>query len=244
MLPARGLVFSDKLNLCVCNVNQTHSKILNQIALKSLLIEPHYLPSLEYMTVLQQFNEITWEQHEHYVKQSFRNRCYIYTAQGVEMLVVPLTNKHGKVPGRDVRIDYSLHWQNNHWRTIESAYRKAPYFEFFADDLKTILYKNHEYLFDLNLELLSFCLKSIRHKPSISVSVAYEKSPDSTFYDLRSVIHAKKPYSDRSIFKSTPYQQVFGNQFAANLSLIDLLFCEGPRTGSLLLASRNKELNK
>jgi hypothetical protein len=193
---------------------------------------------------LQQFEGITFEQHEHYVKQSFRNRCYINTAQGPEMLVVPLTNKHGKVPSKDVRIDYSIHWQNNHWRTLESAYRKAPYFEFYSDDLKNIIYRNQSFLFDLNLELLSFCLKCIRHKPIVSVSVTYEKSPDSTFYDLRSVIHAKKPYSDRSIYKPTPYSQVFGNQFAANLSMIDLLFCEGPRTGSLLLASRNKELNK
>lgn len=212
--------------------------------LKSLLIEPHYLPSLEYMTVLQQFGEIKWEQHEHYVKQSFRNRCHINTAQGLEMLVVPLTGKHGKIPIKDVRIDYTIHWQNNHWRTIESAYRKAPYFEFYADDLRNIIYRKKDFLFDLNLELLSFCLKCIQHKPNISVSVTYEKSPDSTFYDLRSMIHAKKPYSDRSIYKSTPYQQVFGNQFAANLSMIDLLFCEGPQTGFLLLASRNKELNK
>jgi hypothetical protein len=196
------------------------------------------------MVVLQQFDEIKWEQHEHYVKQSFRNRCYIKTAHGTEMLVVPLTNKHGKVSSKDVRIDYSIHWQNNHWRTIESAYRKAPYFEFYADDLKKIIYQNQDFLFDLNLELLSFCLKCIRHKPIVAVSVAYEKSPDSTFYDLRSAIQAKKPYSDRSIYKLTSYQQVFGNQFAANLSLIDLLFCEGPQTGSLLLASRNKELNK
>jgi len=212
--------------------------------LKSLLIDLHYLPSLEYFCVLQQYDSIQLEKHEHYVKQSYRNRCYINTAQGPEMLVVPLTDKHGKIPIKDVRIDYSSKWQNNQWRTIESAYRKAPYYEFYSEDIQKIIYHNYTFLFDLNLDLLSFCLKSIRHKPSLSVSVTYEKIPDVSFSDLRAVIHPKIPFTERPFFLSVPYQQVFGNQFAANLSLIDLLFSEGPRTGSLLLASRDKGLNK
>lgn len=212
--------------------------------MKSLLIDLHYLPSLEYFCVLQQYDAIQLEKHEHYVKQSYRNRCYINTAQGPEMLVVPLTNKHGKVPIGDVRIDYSTKWQNNQWRTIESAYRKAPYYEFYSDDIRKIIYHNYKFLFDLNLDLLSFCLKSIRHKPAVSVSVTYEKNPHESVSDLRSMIQPKIPYSGRPFFRPIPYQQVFGNQFAANLSLIDLLFSEGPRTGSLLLATRNEGLNK
>jgi hypothetical protein len=212
--------------------------------LKSLLIELHYLPSLEYFCVLQQFDVIQLEKHEHFVKQSYRNRCYINTAQGPEMLVVPLTDKHGKVPIKDVRVDYSTKWQNNQWRTIESAYRKAPYYEFYSDDLRKIIYHGYPFLFDLNLELLSFCLKCIRLKPTLTASVSYEKNPDQTFSDLRSVIQPKIHYSDRPYLQPVQYQQVFGNQFAANLSLIDLLFSEGPRTGSLLLASTNTGLNK
>jgi hypothetical protein len=212
--------------------------------LKSLLIELHYLPSLEYFCVLQQFDVIQLEKHEHFVKQSYRNRCYINTAQGPEMLVVPLTDKHGKVPIKDVRIDYSTKWQNNQWRTIESAYRKAPYYEFYSDDILKIIYQGYPFLFDLNFELLSFCLNSIRHKPTLTASLTYEKNPDESFSDLRSVIQPKIPYSDRPYLRPVLYQQVFGNQFAANLSLIDLLFSEGPRTGSFLLASKNKGLNK
>lgn len=156
------------------------------------------------------------------------------------MLTVPLTNKHGKVPISEVNIDYSIKWQNNHWRTIESAYRKAPFFEYYSDELKKIIYDDHSFLFDLNFALLSFCLKSISFKPQLSVSVTYEKSPETPLHDLRSLIQAKIPYSERSFYKSIPYYQVFGNHFADNLSLIDLLFCEGPRSGSLILASRNK----
>ena len=202
------------------------------------LIELHYLPSLEYFCAFRHFDAIELEKWEHYVKQSYRNRCYIKTAQGVEMLIVPLTAKHGKTLTKDVRIDYSKKWQNNHWRTIESAYRKAPYFEYYSDDLRTILYRNHEFLFDLNFELLSFCLKSIRFNPNLSLSVCYEKVPSLPVFDLRSRINPKKPASSHNFYKPVSYHQVFGSGFAENLSLIDLLFCEGSRAASLILASR------
>ncbi len=208
------------------------------------LIELHYLPSLEYFCAIGHFDALELEKCEHYVKQSYRNRCYINTVQGVEMLIVPLTAKHGKTLTKDVRIDYSKKWQNNHWRTIESAYRKAPYFEYYSDDLRTILYRNHNFLFDLNFELLSFCLKSIRFKPTLSLSVCYEKVPSSPVFDLRSQINPKKPASDRNFYKPASYHQVFGSGFVENASLIDLLFCEGPRAASVILASRKDDQNK
>lgn len=213
-------------------------------ALLKLLIELHYLPSVEYFCALQQFDTIIFEKHEHYVKQSYRNRCYINTSQGTEMLVVPLTAKHGKVLIQDVRIDYTQKWQNNQWRTIETAYRKSPYFEYYADNLRAIIYSNQQFLFDLNTLLLSFCLKAIKHKPQISVSVSYEKITSSDYLDLRGQIDAKKPHSSRSFYKPFPYYQVFGNGFAENLSLIDLLFCEGPRASGVLFTSRKENLNK
>jgi len=210
----------------------------------NLLIDLHYLPSLEYFCALQQFDAIQLEKHELYVKQSYRNRCFVNTAQGPLMLVTPLTDKHGKVPIKDVRIDYSVRWQNNQWRTIESAYRKAPYFEYYSEDFRKIIYHPYTFIFDLNLDLLSFCLKCLRHRPQLSVSVSYQKNVEESVFDLRSVIQPKIPYSARPIYKPISYTQVFGNQFVPNLSVIDLLFCEGPRAGSLLLASQNQGLNK
>lgn len=178
------------------------------------------------------------------MKQSYRNRCYLKTSQGIEMLIVPLTAKQGKTPIKDVRIDYDQKWQNNHWRTIETAYRKAPYFEYYFEDLKNILYQHHNFLFDLNLELLSFCLKCIRLTPTITVSVSYEKVAPSHVFDLRSQINPKKPSFGRNFYKPVPYYQVFGSGFAENLSLIDLLFCEGPKASPLLIASQDADLNK
>jgi len=209
-----------------------------------LLIDLHYLPSIEYFCVLQQFDTIAFEQHEYYVKQSYRNRCYIRTSQGTEMLVVPLTAKHGKVTIKDVRIDYSQKWQNNQWRTLETAYRKAPFFEYYSDEFRSILYSNQQFLFDLNMQLLSFCLKAIKLKPTIAASVSYEKIPANDVLDLRMQIEAKKPHSSRLFYKPESYHQVFGNGFVENLSLIDLLFCEGPRATAILVASRKENLNK
>ncbi len=207
----------------------------------NLLIDLHYLPSIEYFVVLKNFNHIELEQHEHYVKQSYRNRCFINTSQGKQMLVVPVTEKSGKTIIKDVRVDNSLRWKNNHWRTIESAYRNAPYYEHYAEDLNKILFKPHEFLVALNFDLLSFCLKSLRLKPDLTVSMSYQQTVAPNQVDMRSAIQAKIPYSSRKHYQPAPYYQVFGNQFVSNLSLVDLLFCAGPVAGSILVASQYKE---
>jgi hypothetical protein len=207
----------------------------------NLLIDLHYLPSIEYFIVLKNFNRIELEQHEHYVKQSYRNRCFINTAQGVQMLVVPVTHKSGKTILKDVQIDNSFRWRNNHWRTLESAYRKAPYYEHYAEDLKKILLTPQQFLVDLNFALLSFCLKSLRLKPELAGSMAYQQTATPGYLDYRTAIQAKIPYSSRKLYQPAQYYQIFGNQFVPNLSLVDLLFCTGPTAGSILAASQYKE---
>lgn len=202
------------------------------------LIDPHYLPSLEYFCALYPYEKIILEKHEHFVKQSFRNRCYINTSQGVQMLIVPVTEKHGKVSVQEIKIDHQQKWQNNHWRAIESAYRNAPYFEFYSDELKNIIYKKHELLFSLNRELLSFCLRAIGMQRELSETVSFEKEAGTSVSDLRSLIIPKKPHSDRTFYRAAPYQQVFGNAFVTNLSFIDLLFCEGPNSIKIIKASK------
>ncbi len=203
----------------------------------SILLALHYLPSLEYFCVLYPSKKITLEKHEHFVKQSFRNRCYINTSQGKQMLIVPVTEKHGKVSVQEIKIDHQQKWQNNHWRSIESAYRKAPFFEFYSDELKDIIYKGHEHLFDLNRDLLSFCLRCLGMQTELSETVAFEKEVNEPITDLRSLISPKKPYSDRTFYRAAPYRQVFGNAFVSNLSFIDLLFCEGPNSIKIIKAS-------
>ncbi|HEU5289727.1 MAG TPA: WbqC family protein, partial [Cyclobacteriaceae bacterium] len=128
----------------------------------AILIDLHYLPSIPYFTVLSSAEKIIIEKNEHFEKQSYRNRCHILTSQGVERLIVPLTSRSGKVLITEVRLDYSQKWLNNHWRAIESAYRSSPFFEYYADDLHTILFKKNVFLYDLNFELLTICLKWLK----------------------------------------------------------------------------------
>ncbi|MEI9919018.1 MAG: WbqC family protein [Bacteroidota bacterium] len=205
---------------------------------ESLLIDLHLLPSLEYFCVLSHYDNIRFEKHEHYVKQSYRNRCYVNTSQGIGMLTIPLTNKHGKVPYADVTIDYSTRWQNVFWRTVESAYRNSPYFEHYADDLHKIIYSGKTLIFELNLELLSYCLKALRWNKSISMTTQYEKTVNEPFSDLRQAITTRNTYIVREFYQPTPYYQVFGNSFEENLSILDLLFCTGPESGRILETSK------
>lgn len=208
------------------------------------LIDLHYLPCIEYFTTIHLFGEVQLEKHEHYVKQSFRNRCYINTANGPIKLVVPVTAKHGKALTKDVKIDYSSKWQNIHWRAIESGYRNAPYFDHYHEELRSILFHGHEFLYDLNYNLLSFCLQALKLSVSLTESMSYEKVPQKDYSDLRSTISPKIPFSQRNFYQPTSYLQVFGNKFAPNLSFIDLLFCEGPNSLQMIKSSTQGYLNK
>jgi len=134
---------------------------------KIILIEPHYLPSLEYFCAIFSVEEIILEVNEHFEKQSYRNRCFINTANGKQMLTVPLAERHGKVLIKNVLVEQGVKWRNNHWRSIESAYRKTPFFEHYSDELKKILFDKHEMLTELNRDLLSFCLRHIGFQKSI-----------------------------------------------------------------------------
>ncbi|MGC4020803.1 MAG: WbqC family protein [Cyclobacteriaceae bacterium] len=203
------------------------------------VVEPHYLPSLEFFSALIPCDEIILEVNEYFEKQTYRNRCYINTANGKLMLTIPLENRHGKIYTKDVKVEPGLKWRNNHWRAIESAYRKAPFFEYYSDELKQILYSNHHLLFDLNKDLLSFCLRHIGFRKTISETVTYNKVLEENIFDLRSVISLKKPFAERQLYKPQEYYQIFGNEFVPNLSLIDLLFCEGPSAKQVIATSKS-----
>lgn len=205
---------------------------------KTLLIDLHFLPSLEYFCLLSAFENISLEKNEHYIKQTYRNRCFIKTSQGVEMLTVPLTRKHGKVSFADVQIDYSTRWPDIFWRTIESAYRNSPYYEHYADDLHKIIHSGKSSIFEMNFELLSFCLKTLRWSQHLSVTSQYQKSVNEAFSDMRSTITTRNTYIARGFYSPTPYYQVFGSGFEENLSILDLLFCTGPQAGQVLLTSK------
>lgn len=221
--------------------------------MKKLLIELHYLPCIEYFCHLIKFRQIEIEANEYFEKQSYRSRCYILSANKIQMLSIPV-KKHGawriahskvhvsqniKILYKDVVIDHDQKWVNNHWNSIRSAYGKAPYFEFYAEFFREILFKKIKYLFDLNIEMLDLCRKLLQVKCGIEFSERFNKLPADNTHDMRNVINLKR--ESKYLFKPYHYQQLFGNKFAANLSIIDLLFCEG---GDALRVLERCELKK
>ena len=208
--------------------------------MKDVLIETHYLPSISYFSAIQQFDQIILEKNEYFIKQTYRNRCYINSAQGLNTLTVPLTGKHGKVAICDVRIDYGQKWLNNHWRTLQSCYGTAPFFEHYAGDLHDMLFRKFAFLYDLNYNLLSLCLGWLKIKKEIKHSEIFEKKPHLGISDLRNVINAKNPTGSNKYHKPVEYNQVFGNMFVTNLSLVDLIFCTGPEAIKLVQVSSSE----
>jgi hypothetical protein len=201
-----------------------------------IVIETQYLPSLEFFCAVQNTDEIQIEHHEHFVKQSYRNHTFINTANGREKLVIPLTGKGNRTVIKDVRVDYTLNWCNTQWRTIESAYRKSPYYEHYVDDLQKILFTRHNFLIDLNHAMLSMCVNWLGWQKKISATIAHNlTTPDAT--DLRNVLLSKKSYNTRNFYRPAPYTQVFGKTFVENTSLVDLIFCKGPEAGTIIRTS-------
>ncbi len=207
---------------------QTKSKVL---------IDLQYLPCTRFFSTLLQFDEIVLESHEHYVKQSYRNRCYILGANKVEMLIVPVVDGNKKILVKDIQIDYQQKWPEIHWRTIKAAYGKSPFFEFFGDYFQQALQKKPQFLWDMNYELLTICLKLLQIDKTISLTETYEKEPESGVFDARGLINPKKDSETIIHYQPIAYQQNFGSEFVPNLSIIDLLFCRGNQSLGILKKS-------
>jgi hypothetical protein len=206
-----------------------------------VLIEAQYLPTLAYFTTLASASEIIVEKFEHYEKQTFRTRTLINTVHGKVSLTIPVESPHAKRVITDIKIDNTQKWLNHHLRTIQSGYGKAPFFEYYYDDLSAILLKKFQFLYDLNFELLTMCLRWLRFEKPLKESKLYEKNPGAPVLDLRSRINPKKPEQLELLYRPVEYKQVFGNKFVDNLSLIDLIFCEGPGAREIIHASNPDE---
>ncbi|MFV0390952.1 MAG: WbqC family protein [Paludibacteraceae bacterium] len=184
-----------------------------------------YLPPVSYFIALLKADKVLLEANENYVKQSYRNRCNIATANGVETLTIPTESNNGeKIPIRDVRISKHGGWQKNHWRAINSAYRNSPYFEYLQDDFAPFYEKNWTFLWDYNYELLILILDFLSFEKTLILTKDFENEYQN-MNDFRYLIHPKK----ESIYNLTPYYQVFDRKFGflEDLSIMDLIFNMG-----------------
>ncbi len=206
--------------------------------MKKILLDIQYLPSVAYFTAIRQADEVWIEAQQNFVKQSYQNRCRILGANGVLNLSVPVNHRSRKIPIRELTIDYKQKWMNTHWRALQSAYGKSPFFDYYSDEVREIILSQCATLFELDSKLMTLCLKYLQIGTPVRFTEKFEKEVDGNVTDLRSVIHPKKAVSELHWFTARPYHQIFGNNFAANLSILDLLFCEGPMAGSILEQSR------
>ncbi len=191
--------------------------------MQTVLLSTTYLPPISWFKEIVNNESILIEKHEHYQKQSYRNRCEILSANGKLNLSIPLLKQGDKEIITDKRISYTENWQQNHWRAITSAYKNSPYFEFLEDEFKPFYSNKHEFLFDYNWKLAQTILKILRIKKNILFTETFEKNFDG--HDLRNSIHPKIKLK----LNTKPYRQVFSDKFdfTDNLSVIDLVFNQG-----------------
>jgi hypothetical protein len=191
-----------------------------------ILVSTAYLPPVAYFCMIADAVEALIEKEENYIKQTYRNRCYILSANGPHILSVPVL--HGslnKTAVKDIRIDYSKRWQQVHLRAMIAAYNSSPYFEFFFDKIEQIISSDHEFLIDLNMELISFINKVLKINTLIAYTSHFEPITSKSG-DFRYTLSPKK--NEHMEYRA--YQQVFkhGNGFVPGLSIVDLIFNMGP----------------
>ncbi|AOC95426.1 WbqC-like protein family protein [Flavobacterium anhuiense] len=188
------------------------------------LILPTYFPSISHFAVIAQSDSITFEMEDNFQKQTNRNRTYIYSPNGIQLLNIPV--KHSKTAHqktKDILIENEFDWQKQHFKSLEAAYRSSPFFEYFEDDIVPIFEKKHEFLMDLNFEVLDVVTKCLRMKLEFGKTTEYFHEV-TDFADFRYLANGKK---DANSFEK--YTQVFDDKhgFINNLSVLDLLFNEG-----------------
>ena len=197
----------------------------------SLFIPTYFSPISQYSEIVKT-DEILFEMEDNYQKQGYRNRCYIYNSNGKQLLNIPVKhqNKEGRKKTKDTLIDNDTAWQEQHFKSLQIAYRSSPFFEFYEDDMAPIFYKKYKYLQDVNFDTFLFIEDALQLNLSFSKTESYQEGNSET--DFRFL--AERNHQPKKTVET--YVQMFDDQhgFIPNLSILDLLFMEGPNALSFL----------
>jgi hypothetical protein len=199
-----------------------------------LRIESQYFGSVLYIQQIALANAAVIDVHEPFKKMSFRNRTTIISAQGPLLLTVPL--QHGrdqKAPMQDVKICYGQNWPSKHLKALTSCYKRSPFFEYYEEGVSQLLQKEHHYLIDLNMSIVSWLEKVLKTQFNISKSTAAIPYLDASVKEVRdtsNLVDANQNIANKV------YPQVFSDKidFLPNVCILDLLFCMGPSTNIYL----------
>ena len=197
-----------------------------------ILIHPNYFPNIHQFTQIIKANNILFEVSDNYQKQTFRNRTYIYGANGKLGLFIPVIHTHkNRELFKDVKISYESNWMDLHLKSLQSAYRSSPYFEYFEDDFIKLYSEKEKFLADFNIKCIKLISNLLDLDLDFKISSEYvEKTND--IIDLRDLSNARK----QKTIETPKYIQVFESKhgYLNNLSIIDLIFSEGPNSVSLI----------
>ncbi|WP_159018303.1 WbqC family protein [Algibacter sp. L3A6] len=190
------------------------------------LIHPTYFPSIAHFIAIANTDELIFETDDNFLKQTYRNRAYVYGANGKLTLNIPVIHSQkNRQKYRDVKIFNEEKWQSLHWKSLLSAYRTSPFFEYYEDELQPLFEMKTDFILDFNLKCFETITECLQLDVNTSKTEIYQENPTDT-NDFRFLVHAKKEQPQN--FES--YTQVFSNKhgFIPNLSILDLLFNEGP----------------
>lgn len=203
-----------------------------------LILPSAYLPPVQYFVHLYARGGCVVEQHEHYVKQTYRNRCMIDSPNGALALTIPVEKGNGgKCLMKDVRISDHGNWRHLHWQALVASYYNSPFFEYYEDDFRPFYEKKWDYLIDFNDAIMQKCCELIDIQPLLRRSDSYVKIDGGI--DYRALLNPKIPFETDNQFVPKQYYQVFQQKqgFKPNLSIADLIFNMGPESVLVLQSS-------
>ncbi len=198
------------------------------------LLSSAYFAPIQWYQKLNRYDVCLIEQHDHFVKQTYRNRCVIATANGVQTLSIPVEKFDDvKCEMKDVCISDHDNWRHQHWNALLSAYGESPFFEYYQDDIRPFYEKKWKFLFDFNMEITHTLCELLDIQSDIRPTEEFlpmDKTGETVlpYADFREVIRPKRPLADAD-FVPKPYYQVYEQKigFQPNLSILDLLFNMG-----------------
>lgn len=194
------------------------------------LLSSAYFGPVQWYQKLHRYDRCFIERYDNYVKQTYRNRCVIAATGGPQTLTVPIERyEDRKCLMRDIRISDHGSWRHLHWNALVSSYGESPFFDYYADDIRPFFERRWEFLFDFNLEITHTICSLLDIRPTIELTGEYLQAEDVCVDDFRDAIRPKHPLTDAT-FSPRPYYQVYAQKhgFIPNLSILDLLFNEGP----------------